>query len=593
MENYESNELENIINSIINEIDINNLENPDNLFLIEKILSNVGMDPHGIDSVISNIKNINLKCDFNIKNNSLISYLNENIIPLFEDKLRTDKVAVRNKDSGAIHLISKKTYQSNSQLYVPLSAGWAKTNVIMVKNKNSGEEYAILLKNFDPNKHERVGQSQPPEEKKDEPTDTPVKLKDSPKNKDKKQAKIEPPPSTTAMVRPMVVEPTLQSKTQTAFIKPKSSTEEPLKKPDFSTKDTEFVKNLEKKPKDKIISKTKLSKKTRKEKQDDIDSDIEFYNKIKNTDLFKVGFEYNTRFTTPTTILNKNKNPFYYIKIIERLINTRGASENKLSSYIQNAPTLGNINAAVALFELLLLFVVTLTDEEYYKFVIHVDMFVEKSKGYSNLTPEMWDAVKSERLLIIKYLHAKHGSYIDIVSGSWKIEEDLLDLGMDESELNVERVSDIFIRIQTNYDFDVIEEFVVSPTRTNTVFTFNKSKFEKFINSKNEDEKNNKIISLVFKMFPLKSILENDIAVVFPNVIFDYYSLDFVFNAGAIDAIEPSISKNTGDVSISVTSEENKINMFRLTTKKNTSLVLNDEFVNEIKKINEKIYKIN
>lgn len=590
MEKHETEILNFIVDHILNNVDAITISSGDAKFVIEKYLLQFGMDYSTVETITEQLQNLNKNVYIKSIENDINSYVSETLIPLFEDGIKADKVAVRNKETGAIHLISRKTYQSNSQLYVPLSAGWAKTNVIMVKNKNSGEEYAILLKNFDPNKHQRVGSYQKPEKKEKPKELEPSKAEQPKQKKDKKQKPIETPAGVSPAVRPIMVEPQLKTAKKTAFIKPKTSPEEPLKSPKFASGDTDYIQYIEPTPKDKLLNKTKPKKIKKPEYPDDVRNDVEYYTDIKNKDILPSDFNMDSRFVIPTQISDKSKNPFYYIKIIERLINTIGGETKRLSYFIKNIPAKYNFNASVSLFELLLLFVVTLPDDEYYKFVIYMDTFVSKNKK-SNLTKEIWDAVKQERELIMKYLRIKYGMHFELVSGAWKVEEDMLDLGMDDSDVNIDKVSDIFLRISGGDVYDSLEEFAVSPTKNNVLYKLNKTKFNKFLKETKADK--NKLAALAFKLFPLNSILENNIAVVFPDVIFDYYSLDLVFESENVNNLQFKYKKNKNNIIITVVINEAELELIRFKLKDTVIIELSEEFVKKIKEINEKIYKIN
>jgi hypothetical protein len=445
-------------------------------FIVEKILTNCGLNPAKTNEILEIVKkSIRLSSNSNYIQNVIVNDISAFVEDIFEatGQKRADKIAVRNKQSGAIQLVSKKTYQANSQIYTPLSAGWAKANVVMIRNKTSGEEYPILLKNFDSNKHEKVGTATPPEDKEENPELKPTRVGDRLKNKDKKQPKPEVPDAGKDTVRPIMLEPSLKSKTTTAFITPKSAKSQPSP-PQFPDNEDDVISRIQQTVKDKKLSKQEPLKSPAFKYNPDEDEN-ERYEKMKNAGVLPSDFNINKKFSIPNSITNKIKIPRGYINSIEQLVNSIKGDVTPVSAYSLPIPLNTNPNATVSLFELLLLYSVTLNDEDFSKFTITIDTFLNSNRE-SNLTNELWDAVKSERTLILKYTIKKYGDSFDIIAGAWKVEEHQLELGVDDSDLDTERISDIFLRVNTEDDYDALEEFVVTPNRNNMLAKLDKLK---------------------------------------------------------------------------------------------------------------------
>jgi hypothetical protein len=585
--------LELISNNILSEVNVSAIDTPESVFIIEKILLNCGLSPEYSPNIIEYIKlaskNNDVITDTDIR---VSNEVNNFISALFEDKKdKLDKIAVRNKQSGAIQLISKKTYTSNSQLYTPLSAGWAKANVIMIRNKVSGEEYPVLLKNYDPNKHEKLGTASPPEKDTDkkELDSKPFSVQKN-KKEPKKVAQDEPKGGKDT-VRPMLVAPSLQSKTQTAFITPKSNKEDDDSKPEYPSNDTDVISRLTPKTKDKrLLDTNPLDSKSFKHKSYEED-DIEYYEKMSKNDLVPDDFDLKTAFKIPIDLQQNLKLPSAYIPTIEHLINTIGGEQTPLNVYSPNMPLNFNPNASISLFELLLLFSLTLNDEGFAKFKIQIEMFLSKSPN-SNLSLEIWESVQRERELILKYLNKKYEKNYKIVAGSWKLEENLIDLGLDNSDIDTERVSDLFLRVDANKEEHKLEEFVVTPNKDNLLAILDKEKFSQFLND-DSDRTKDKIKLFLIKLFPLQSILKNQLSVVFPDVIYDYFSMTELFKTDSIENLKLMLTGKDNKITLTSKSENKKINILNLLNDESIKIKMDDSFKEAIKTNNKKIYKIN
>lgn len=548
MQNDQKQILDLIIHNIMDTINLNNIQSSDNIFLIEKMLINCGLSVDYSSDVIEYVTEI-INENANKTNTDLIisSEVKNFIDTLFEEKKdKLDKIAVRNKQSGAIQLVSKKTYQSNSQLYTPLSAGWAKANVLMIRNKTSGEEYPVLLKNFDPNKHEKLTTATPIEKDKDK-ADAGAKPFSVQKNKKEPKQKIDQPgDGDKSTVRPMMVEPSLQAKTQTAFITKKSDKKEP------------FVRNV----RDKNLTNVDTTK-SKSYTHPAYHLDNEFYDDMKTKGLLPSDFDIKNAFKIPNNLKADLKLPSAYVPAIEHLINTIGGNENTLDLYFPNMPLTFKPNASISLFEMLLLFSITLNDEQFAKFKIELEMFLNKASS-SNLSYDIWEIVQKERQLILKYLIHKYGSKFNLVAASWKIEENLIDLGIDNSDLDTERVSDIFLRIKKEDDTDVLEEFVVTPNRDNILAVLNKEKFTdsfKDIELKTKD----KLKTFLLKIFPVEAIVKNYVCVVFPDVIYDYFSLYELFKTDDFDSVLFSLKSDNKSIVLTAKIENKRFDVLQFT----------------------------
>jgi len=565
-----------IIHNIMDTLNLSNIHSPDNTFLIEKMLINCGLSIEHSSDVIQYVKTIINENGNKTNTDVMITGEVKNFIDtLFEEKKdRLDKMAVRNKQSGAIQLISKKTYQSNSQLYTPLSAGWAKANVIMIRNKTSGEEYPVLLKNFDPNKHEKLTTATPIEKDKDK-ADSDAKPFSVQKNKKTpKQQVAEPESGDKSTVRPMMVEPSLQAKTQTAFITKKADEKKP------------FVGKV----RDKNLTQVD-SLKSKSFTHPSYHLDNEFYDEMKNKGLLPSDFDLKNAFKIPSNLTKDLKLPAAYVPAIEQLINTIGGTDNTLDVYFQNMPLTFKPNAAISLFELLLLFSITLNDEEFAKFKIQLEMFLNKASK-SNLSYDIWETVQTERSLILKYLMHKYGSKFNLVAASWKLEETLIDLGLDNSDLDTERVSDIFLKIKKDDGSDALEEFVVTPNTDNILAVLNKEKFtDSFedIELKTKD----KLRAFLLKIFPVESILKNYVCVVFPDVIYDYFSLSELFKTDDFDSIMFSLKADKKAIVLTGKAENNNFDLLRFMVASTVLIKIDEQFYNDVKEINKKLYKTN
>jgi hypothetical protein len=560
-------------------------------FIVEKILTNCGLNPAKTNEILEIVKkSIRLSSNSNYIQNVIVNDISAFVEDIFEatGQKRADKIAVRNKQSGAIQLVSKKTYQANSQIYTPLSAGWAKANVVMIRNKTSGEEYPILLKNFDSNKHEKVGTATPPEDKEENPELKPTRVGDRLKNKDKKQPKPEVPDAGKDTVRPIMLEPSLKSKTTTAFITPKSAKSQPSP-PQFPDNEDDVISRIQQTVKDKKLSKQEPLKSPAFKYNPDEDEN-ERYEKMKNAGVLPSDFNINKKFSIPNSITNKIKIPRGYINSIEQLVNSVKGDVTPVSAYSLPIPLNTNPNATVSLFELLLLYSVTLNDEDFSKFTITIDTFLNSNRE-SNLTNELWDAVKSERTLILKYTIKKYGDSFDIIAGAWKVEEHQLELGVDDSDLDTERISDIFLRVNTEDDYDALEEFVVTPNRNNMLAKLDKLKFKDYI-GKSEDKIKAKLLTFILKMFPMQAILKNEMTVVFPDVIYDYLTLSELFKTTSIDNLGLKLKGKSKNIDLIYTDKSNLKKIIQIKINDTIDIEINSDFANNCASLNKKIYKI-
>jgi hypothetical protein len=573
---------ENILNEVLG-VDPNSLEFD---FMVEKILINCGLEEKYVFELINTLKK-SLNETKNYNNIFIKKEISNFVDIVFEEKRQVDKIAVRNKQSGAIQLVSKKTYQANSQIYTPLSAGWAKANVIMVRNKTSGEEYPILLKNFDSNKHEKVGTGRPPEEKEKE---APLQAKPAvpvPNRKDKKQKDAELPKKSKDTVRPIMIEPSLKAKTMTAFILPKDISKQQTP-PEFPEKESDIISKVNQSIKDKKLNKNlPLERPSFKYAGDD--GDYEIYDKLGDSGLLPPGFNLNKRYTIPNSLTNKIKIPRGYVTIIEQLINTINGENTTIGSYSIPFAIKTNPNAKLSLFELILLYSVCLDNEDFSKFSISIETFIN-SGIESNLTKELWDSVIAERKLIINYLIKKYSSIYTIVAGAWKTEDHQLDLGIDDSEIDMDKVSDIFLRIKNEEGSDILEEFLVTPNRSTLIY-LDKPQFVKYIKVKKENIKA-KLLMFILKMFPLQRILEGNIAVVFPNVIYDNITLIELFKTQSVDNLELKLKHADKQIHLMYKLEEQYKNIISIMIDDIINLKIDDAFEKDCITINNKIYKI-
>lgn len=597
MKTSEKQILDLIIGNILSEVQVSNIDNPETQFLIEKVLVNCGLSTDYVSDITEHVKN-SLKSKTTLTNTDIVisHEINNFISNLFEDKKksksdRLDKIAVRNKQSGAIQLVSKKTYTSNSQLYTPLSAGWAKANVIMIRNKTSGEEYPVLLKNFDPNKHEKITTATPLDKDK-EKSDLETKPFSVQKNKKDKKAQIEPAPdSGKDTVKPMMLEPTLQSKTQTAFITPRTAEKEPFRAPKFPGEEEDGGVSASTKLKDKQLSDVNPSD-SKSFKQGSYEpDDREYYEDLAKKNLLPSGFTLANKFTIPPYLNRDRSIPSAYIPAIEHLINSTGAEQNPVDVYLPNMPLSTNPNAKISLFEMLLLFSLTLNDEDFAKFKIQIEFFMKKTPD-SNLSDDIWEAVQLERELILKYLNKKYEKRFKLIAGSWKVEENLIDLGMDNSDINAEHVSDIFLRVRKDDNTDVLEEFVVTPNKDNLLAILDKSKFMSMFGDSKENIKD-KVLLFLLKIFPLRLILKNYVSVVFPDVIYDYFSIGELFKSSDTSELNLKLKSKQKTISLSSMIDKKRIDVLNFINDDNIKIKIDPNFYSKIREINKKIYKIN
>jgi hypothetical protein len=591
MGNNEKIILDSIVENIISEVAGISPASSEFNFIVEKILTNCGLNPAKTNEILEIVKkSIRLSSNSNYIQNVIVNDISAFVEDIFEatGQKRADKIAVRNKQSGAIQLVSKKTYQANSQIYTPLSAGWAKANVVMIRNKTSGEEYPILLKNFDSNKHEKVGTATPPEDKEETPELKPMKIGDKVKNKDKKQPKPETPDGGKDTARPIMVEPSLKSKTITAFITPKSAKAQNTT-PQFPDNEEDVISKMQQTVKDKKLNK-KEPLKSPAFRYNPSEDENERYEKMKNAGVLPSDFNINKKFTIPNSITNKVKIPRGYVNSIEQLINSIKGDVTPVTNYSLPIPLNTNPNATVSLFELLLLYCVTLNDEDFSKFTITIDTFLT-SNTESNLTDELWSAVKSERLLILNYIIKKYGSAFNIIAGAWKVEEHQLELGVDDSDLDTERISDIFLRVNTEDDYDALEEFVVTPNTNNMLARLDKIKFKEYIGNAEEKIKA-KLLTFILKMFPMQAILKNEMTVVFPNVIYDYLTLSELFKTTSIDNLGLKLKGKSKNIDLTYTDKSNIKDIIQIKINDTIDIEINSDFANDCASLNKKIYKI-
>jgi hypothetical protein len=591
MGNNEKIILDSIVENIISEVAGISPASSEFNFIVEKILTNCGLNPAKTNEILEIVKkSIRLSSNSNYIQNVIVNDISAFVEDIFEatGQKRADKIAVRNKQSGAIQLVSKKTYQSNSQIYTPLSAGWAKANVVMIRNKTSGEEYPILLKNFDSNKHEKVGTATSPEDKEETPELKPMKIGDKVKNKDKKQPKPETPDGGKDTARPIMVEPSLKSKTITAFITPKSAKAQNTT-PQFPDNEEDVISKMQQTVKDKKLNK-KEPLKSPAFRYNPSEDENERYEKMKNAGVLPSDFNINKKFTIPNSITNKVKIPRGYVNSIEQLINSIKGDVTPVTNYSLPIPLNTNPNATVSLFELLLLYCVTLNDEDFSKFTITIDTFLT-SNTESNLTDELWSAVKSERLLILNYIIKKYGSAFNIIAGAWKVEEHQLELGVDDSDLDTERISDIFLRVNTEDDYDALEEFVVTPNTNNMLARLDKIKFKEYIGNAEEKIKA-KLLTFILKMFPMQAILKNEMTVVFPNVIYDYLTLSELFKTTSIDNLGLKLKGKSKNIDLTYTDKSNIKDIIQIKINDTIDIEINSDFANDCASLNKKIYKI-
>lgn len=582
-----------IINNILNEVSGIDTAHPDFDFLVEKILLNCGLSNTHSAGIINTVRSILLENTKPIEWKSYTSdclirdEISKIVVSLFEFNQKMDKIAVRNKQSGAIQLVSKKTYQGNSQIYTPLSAGWAKANVVMVRNKTSGEEYPILLKNFDSNKHEKVGTAKPPE---DDVNKSDLKTKGLPTvepKKGKKKAKSEPPPPGKDTVRPMMVEPSLKAKTQTAFITPKSAQKQSTDTTEFPDNETDIISKIKSTEKDKRLNVNNPLDSKSFTAKDDRD-ERELYDYLGSIGLLPSDFNINKKFTIPTSITNRIKIPRAYLNTIEQLSNTINGDNVSISMYKPSYPINTNPNALLSLFELLLLYCVTLSDEDFAKFSITIGTFISNNKE-TNLNENIWNAVKAERQLILSYVIKKYGTSYNLIAGSWKVEEHQIDLGIDNSDIDFEKTSDIFLRIATKDDTDGLEEFLVTPNKSILSF-LDKEKFKDYL-LESKDNLKGKLLLFLLKIFPVQNILKNQMCVVFPNVIYDYLTLTELFKTESIENINPKLSAKKDNIKLSYSIESDSGIILDIKIKNQIEVHINTKFENKCIELNKKIYK--
>lgn len=583
-----------IVRNILDEVPVSKIGTQETNFLIEKILVNCGLSIEYADTIVEYVA-LSIKENNKTTNTDVVvsNEIHKFISTLFEDVKsksdRLDKVAVRNKQSGAIQLISKKTYQANSQIYTPLSAGWAKANVLMIRNKTSGEEYPVLLKNFDPNKHEKITTATPIEKDKDK-SDLDARPFSVQKNKKDKSSKVEPNLAKSKDTsRPMMVEPSLQAKSQTAFVIPRTAEKEPYTGPKFPTDGEPDRPEIKQRIRDKILSRINPSDTKSFKKDFEQDSDKEYYELMGKKNLLPSNFNIDNRFVIPSNLSIDRKIPSAYAPAIERLVNTSGGNFNPVNVYLPNMPLTVKPNAALSLFELLLLFCLTLNDEAFAKFKIQIELFMRKNPE-ANLTPEIWSAVNSERSIILRYLDKKYDKKFKLIAGSWKVEENLLDLGIDNAEINKEHVSDIFLRIQKDDGNAVLEEFVVSPNPDGILAILNKEKFLEMFSDSKENVKE-KMILFMSKIFPIQAIMKNYISVVFPNAMYDYAVLHKIFKTSDIKITDIKLRGKKDNIKMSIIADKKKIDVIEFVNDKDIKIKITPSFESKVKEINSTIYK--
>lgn len=589
MANNEKIVLDLIVENIISEVSDINPASPEFNFIVEKILNNCALNQAVIPDIIEIIKkSIYLSSNSNYIQSIIVNDIASFVEDIFEAKKdRLDKIAVRNKQSGAIQLVSKKTYQGNSQLYTPLSAGWAKANVIMVRNKTSGEEYPILLKNFDSNRHEKVGTATPPEDKEEKPEMTPMKIGDKNKDTGKKQQEPEIPEKGKDTVRPIMIEPSLKAKTMTAFITPKAAKAQTAP-PQFPDNEDDVIAMMQQNVKDKKLSKQEPENSPAFKYRPD--TDLDAYEKLGSAGLLPSTFNINKKFTIPNSITNKIKIPRGYISGIEQLVNSIKGDAMPVSAYSLPIPLNTNPNATVSLFELLLLYCVTLNDEDFAKFSISIETFINSSIE-SNLTEDMWNTVKSERSLILDYISRKYGTSFNIIAGAWKVEEHQLELGIDDSDLDTDRISDIFLRVNTDDDYDALEEFVVTPNKNGMLAILDKSKFKDYIGNSKEKIKA-KLLTFILKMFPIQAILKNEMTIVFPNVIYDYLTFSELFKTNSLENLGLKLKSKQKNITLKYKTDSSESSILQVNISDALEIKIDSKFEQQCIDVNKKIYKI-
>jgi hypothetical protein len=148
------------------------------------------------------------------------------------------------------------------------------------------------------------------------------------------------------------------------------------------------------------------------------------------------------------------------------------------------------------------------------------------------------------------------------------------------------------LRVDANKEEHKLEEFVVTPNKDNLLAILDKEKFSQFLND-DSDRTKDKIKLFLIKLFPLQSILKNQLSVVFPDVIYDYFSMTELFKTDSIENLKLMLTGKDNKITLTSKSENKKINILNLLNDESIKIKMDDSFKEAIKTNNKKIYKIN
>jgi hypothetical protein len=211
-------------------------------------------------------------------------------------------------------------------------------------------------------------------------------------------------------------------------------------------------------------------------------------------------------------IVKNPKFPKRYIKVLERMINSRFTNQTKKWEHFSNIPGGAGLTPAQA-GELMTLMGSTMSDDEWNTFKTkilkheaelknnHPDVFMKKNKNGkyidntgSRIVDSTWvKAADNNRKIILKRLKKQYGDEVEVIASAWDTQSEVESLGMENYKENKGFSSDIYLRVRISNGEEILDEISLKKSELVNFLNSGAGKFAEWLGGEIPDEINQNV----------------------------------------------------------------------------------------------------
>ncbi len=252
------------------------------------------------------------------------------------------------------------------------------------------------------------------------------------------------------------------------------------------------------------------------------DDEFEKKNKIQ-----KLNYSDKVKYKIPNELYKNNKFPQKYLKVLERMMNTKPVGEgSSINHYLKGEVGAGHVSSQAG--EILTLVGVSLSDQEFNNLsnslLKHEQELIKldpKLKGENTrIIPKSWIVASyNQRKAILKRIKKQYGEKASIMASCWDAKSEVEALGLSDYKKNKGYSTDIFIKVKDSTGKIILDE--VSLKKSDNVNLLNSSinKFSDWDSSISDDinvnvyykkQRNNLLAGATKFQKKIKSLIDKD-----------------------------------------------------------------------------------